>query len=423
MNIIIGKFGKSINFEPLQWGMIGGDSESAILAQSIAHLYPDDNFYLVSRNNFSKLSIDTQMKINKNNNLIDCWKNYDKSINNQDWLINYFNDIKIDFGLLYSGLSGSTTIENYMHTQSGEYAKPMSFSKNYTGIIAKFLNETNIPYMEIGEDSRFFPLVARDLHNRSKRILSVVDTVLSTKHIKSKENQSIVTTRTPVSDVGHSYAFLMSEDKDKLLDEPNKRNTLISIFMHGTASHHKTVNKGKIMEDYILNNFPETQIYGKWDLSTINKKYHGNIKEIPMIDLHDVLYDTKYSLLTGGSNDYPTSSKFWKFLMFGIIPFFYKKEDIEKFEISSFLYVKDGNELKNKIENLEKNVDFYNVIWYDLKNKIMKDDLWNGHRFFNNIEKWVKHEFGYEMKRKGTISYRSSSLFVKEKLNTLEEFF
>ena len=53
----------------------------------------------------------------------------------------------------------------------------------------------------------------------------------------------------------------------------------------------------------------------------------------------------------------------------------------------------------------------------------MKDDLWNGHRFFNNIEKWVKHEFGYEMKRKGTISYRSSSLFVKEKLNTLEEFF
>ena len=177
------------------------------------------------------------------------------------------------------------------------------------------------------------------------------------------------------------------------------------------------------MEDYILNNFPETQIYGKWDLSTINKKYHGNIKEIPMIDLHDVLYDTKYSLLTGGSNDYPTSSKFWKFLIFGIIPFFYKKEDIEKFEISSFLYVRDGNELKNKIENLEKNVDFYNVIWYDLKNKIMKDDLWNGNRFFNNIEKWVKHEFGYDMKRKGAISYRSSSLFVKEKLNTLEEFF
>ena len=93
-NIIIGKFGKSINFEPTQWGMVGGDSESAIFEQSIAHLYPNDTFYLVSRNNFSKLPIGTQLKINKNGNLIDCWKDYNKSINNQDWLINYFQDIK-----------------------------------------------------------------------------------------------------------------------------------------------------------------------------------------------------------------------------------------------------------------------------------------------------------------------------------------
>ena len=144
--------------------LIGGDSESAIFAQSIAHLYPDDTFYLVSRNNFSKLPIETQMKINKNNNLVDCWKNYDKSIDNQDWLISYFKNIKIDFGLLYSGLSGSSTIPNYMYLKNGEYAKPLSSSKNYTGIITKFLNDSQIPYMEMGEDSRFFPLVARDLY-------------------------------------------------------------------------------------------------------------------------------------------------------------------------------------------------------------------------------------------------------------------
>ena len=125
-NIIIGKFGKSINFEPTQWGMVGGDSESAIFAQSIVHLYPNDTFYLVSRNNFSKLPIGTQLKINKNGNLIDCWKDYNKSINNQDWLINYFQDIKIDFGLFYSGLSGSSTIENYMHLSGCKYEKPLS---------------------------------------------------------------------------------------------------------------------------------------------------------------------------------------------------------------------------------------------------------------------------------------------------------
>jgi len=63
--------------------------------------------------------------------------------------------------------------------------------------------------------------------------------------------------------------------------------------------------------------------------------------------------------------------------------------------------------------------------------KFKHEKLWSfsdehvidGMIYSNDIEKWVKHEFGYEMKRKGTISYRSSSLFVKEKLNTLEEFF
>jgi hypothetical protein len=76
-----------------------------------------------------------------------------------------------------------------------------------------------------------------------------------------------------------------------------------------------------------------------------------------------------------------------------------------------------------KVKRLENDIDLYNQLWYDLQNKILEDDLWDGTRFFSDIEKWVKHEFGYEMKRKGTISYRSSSLFVKEKLNTLEEFF
>jgi len=77
---------------------------------------------------------------------------------------------------------------------------------------------------------------------------------------------------------------------------------------------------------------------------------------------------------------------------------------------------------ENKIEKLENSIDLYNDMWYGVQNKILKDDLWNGNYFFDEIEKWVKHEFGHNMKRKGTISYRSSSLFVKEELNTLENF-
>ena len=416
-NILIGKFGKSVNFEPMQWGMIGGDSESAIFAQSIAHLYPDDTFYLASRNNFSKLPIDTQMKINKNNNLIDCWKNYDKSINNQDWLINYFTDIKVDFGLLYSGLSGSSTIENYMYLKNGEYAKPLSSSKNYTGIITKFLNDSQIPYMEIGEDSRFFPLVARDLHNRSKRILGEREDVRSCKHIISQTNQELITTDIEVSNVDHSCMFLMSEDKSKLLKEPNSRKSLLNLFMHCTASHNKHYPETfSIIDSYVLKQFPDTMIYGKWE------KELPNVKDTPMTDLHDTLYDTKYTLTIGGSNDYPTASKFWKMLMFGIVPFSYKERDINKFNIPEFLYVKNPEDLKNKIGYLESNKSDYLNIWNTLQNLISKDDLWDGSRFFSNVERYVKKDLGYSMNRTGTITYKSSSIFVREELNNLENF-
>tara|TARA_Y100001935_G_scaffold252560_1_gene256751 strand:+ start:1568 stop:2827 length:1260 start_codon:yes stop_codon:yes gene_type:complete len=417
MKILIGKFGKSINFEPTQWGMVGGDSESAIFAQSIAHLYPNDTFYLVSRNNFSKLPIGTQLKINKNNNLIDCWKDYDKSINKQDWLINYFKDIKIDFGILYAGLSGSSTIENYMYLKNGEYAKPLSSSKNYTGIITKFLNESQIPYMEIGEDSRFFPLVARDLYNRSKRILGEKEDVKSCKHITSQSNQELITTDIKVSNVDHSCMFLMSEDKSKLLKKPNDRKSKLNLFMHCTASHNKYYPETfSIIKDYVLDQFPDTMIYGKWE------KELPNVKEVPMIDLLDVLYDTKYTLTIGGSNNYPTASKFWKMLIFGIIPFSYKKLDIEKFNIPEFLYVKNPEELKSKIDYLENNKSKYLEIWNTLQNLISKEDLWNGNHFFNNIEKWVKKDLGFTMNRIGNITYKTSSLFVKENLNTLDAF-
>jgi len=250
---------------------------------------------------------------------------------------------------------------------------------------------------------------------RVARILGEKEDVKSCKHITSQSNQELITTDIKVSNVDHSCMFLMSEDKSKLLKNPNDRKSKLNLFMHCTASHNKYYPETfSIIKDYVLDQFPDTMIYGKWE------KELPNVKEIPMIDLHDVLYDTKYTLTIGGSNNYPTASKFWKMLIFGIIPFCYKEIDIEKFNIPEFLYVKNPEDLKNKIDYLENNIDFYNNLWYDLQNIILNDDLWNGNTFFGNIEKWIKAEFGYDIERKGTITHRTSSLFVKEKTNTLQ---
>ena len=39
-DILIGKFGKHISFDSKKWGMVGGDSESAILISCMAQCYP-----------------------------------------------------------------------------------------------------------------------------------------------------------------------------------------------------------------------------------------------------------------------------------------------------------------------------------------------------------------------------------------------
>ena len=189
-NILIGKFGKVISFNAEKWGMTGGDSESAILISCMAQCYPDVNFYIASRNDYSTLDSHSKNKINKNNNLYDAWENYSKDlgIDNQDWLKHYFESegIELDFGLIYGGVSAGCTIPNsmYLITEPDKVATPMSSSKRSVGIIAKFLNDTGLPYFEIGEDPRYLPVRARDIFNRSKKILGGANISFTTTNIK-----------------------------------------------------------------------------------------------------------------------------------------------------------------------------------------------------------------------------------------------
>ena len=74
INILIGKFGKSISFNSEKWGMVGGDSESAILISCMAQLYPDATFYIASPNDINKIDTEIHNKINKNDNVHNLWR-------------------------------------------------------------------------------------------------------------------------------------------------------------------------------------------------------------------------------------------------------------------------------------------------------------------------------------------------------------
>ena len=426
-NILIGKFGKHISFDSNKWGMVGGDSESAILISCMAQCYPDVNFYIASRNDFQKIDSHTRNAINKNSNLFNIWEKYDSQIDNQSWINHYINsnDIKLDFGLFYGGPSSGSTNPNsmYLITEPDKTATPMSSSKRSVGIITKFLNDTGLPYVEIGEDPRYLPVQAKDLFNRSKKVLCVKDNItFSIKHIKEYLSREIIETTIPCSDIGHSYMFLMNEDKDDLLKEPGNRKTKINVAMHCTASQDGSVNKWNLVKNFILDPFPETFIYGKWDEKIIAGKHQNQFKETPMTDLHDVMYDTKYTLAIGGSKTWGTQSKFWKMLIFGFIPFL-DPDNENIFGAPEFIQTKDAKDFIEKVNFLENNHDEYIKLWNECQELIHVEGLWDGSIFFNNLGTEISNIFDIQLEKKGTIDYKSSSIFLNKNESSLSDFF
>jgi len=426
-NILIGKFGKHISFDSNKWGMVGGDSESAILISCMAQCYPDVNFYIASRNDFQKIDSHTRNAINKNSNLFNIWEKYDSQIDNQSWINHYINsnDIKLDFGLFYGGPSSGSTIPNsmYLITEPDKTATPMSSSKRSVGIITKFLNDTGLPYVEIGEDPRYLPVQAKDLFIRSKKVLCVKDNItFSIKHIKEYLSREIIETTIPCSDIGHSYMFLMNEDKDDLLKEPGNRKTKINVAMHCTASQDGSVNKWNLVKNFILDPFPETFIYGKWDEKIIAGEHQNQFKETPMTDLHDVMYDTKYTLAIGGSKTWGTQSKFWKMLIFGIIPFL-DPDNENIFGAPEFIQTKDARDFIEKVNFLENNHDEYIKLWNECQELIHVEGLWDGSIFFNNLGTEISNIFDIQLEKKGTIDYKSSSIFLNKNESSLSDFF
>ena len=140
-----------------------------------------------------------------------------------------------------------------------------------------------------------------------------------------------------------------------------------------------------------------------------------------MTHLHKVMYDTKYTLMIAGSKGWGSQSKFWKMLIFGIIPFF-DPDNENIFGAPEFLQTKDANDFIQKVNFLEANHDEYLKLWEQCQELIRKDALWDGSAFFDKVEKEIKNEFNIELERKGSIDYKSSSIFLGKNESNLMKF-
>lgn len=391
LNIGFLKTGKSILFRKEKWDMYGGAHETTQLISTFAQMNPNINIYLFGLSDWEYLEKEIQDKININKNIINIWKDYSKykdTIHIQDWPLHYckVNNIKIDFIYSVTGPTGeiSTTGKIYRKKDT-KIAKALEMFIRYMAPLTIFLNEHKTPYIELAEDQRYLTTTARDLYHRSIKILSTRDIPegIKVKHVKGylEDSHTFIETTIPIEYGNFSTMFMMAEP-DKRLKEPGKRNNLLSVYSNGLIGL-RGMNKFPYIKDYVLDNFEESTVYGIWDGYDI-AQYEGRIIPKAMSELIDQMLDTKYAFMIPIRKGGWTTSKFYKHLICGIIPFFHEFSFTTYYrDIPEFLLLKSPEDFKEKINFLENNPDEYLKLWNQCQ-ALLRDEYFDG-TYYNEI--------------------------------------
>jgi hypothetical protein len=271
----------------------------------------------------------------------------------------------------------------------------MQMMERYMGPLTIFLNSTKTPYIELGEDPRYFGIASRDLFHRANYVLATksTDEGVKVSHVEGYHqlSKNIIKNTMPVKNGWFSKMFMMAEP-DCRLSKPGKRTNLLSVYSNGSVNSG-ALQKFPYIKEYVLDNFVDSTIYGVWDSSTEGiEPYLNRIHPTPMIELQEQMYNTKYAFMIPIKKGGWTTSKFYKHLIFGIIPFFHEISYSPEYgNIPEFLILKSAKDFKEKIDFLENNPDEYLKLWKECQS-LLKNEYFTGH-FYNDVMLNVLEEF------------------------------
>jgi len=385
MNVVIGKIGKSLLFDPKSWGLVGGDSAPAILYTNLANMNPQDNFYIIGKSDFDRLTDSYKERLFPNGNVHYCMPNDDEYkdpdfsyMHAVDWLDE--NEVDIDTGIVFNGMVGGTNIPNKIVKQKDPsvFTKPYFMMRAYSANVIHTLNDLDVPYALISEDPRYIDVNGRDLFNRPKIILSQCNGSSTKHHILSYERQL----ETDVHEVPVVYAetekiFLMGENPIDVAEIEKKY--AVNAFMNGHGMS-KGESRYDFVKEYVLDSFEYAKVYGNWPKELYET---GRFVKKRMGDAMDIVMGTKYTPVVSIKPGFVTCKPF-EMLNWGILPFMhdsYDSKDLVGFD--PYLIISSADEFKEKVNMLESRpnirIDFLKAI-YD---QYMTDEYFNGTRLNN----------------------------------------
>lgn len=424
-NIVIGRTGLTIKFTGIKIGTQTACDTDMMVYSMLSQMNPDFNFYFIGPTDLHKLTEEEYNEIFPYHNVFSAWTNDIRKSKDFSKIIKYFedNNIKIDFALINTGGSSQACIPDFYPKKDGSKRSLLLSQLYYMAPYVYTLNKLGCPVYCMADDARNVLLNFRDLYNRERKVFTQANYKLKTiTHITSETD---FTLKTDLIDCIYAHIeridlIGMPDNWKDRIDinrklKSNKENHLL-VISHGNGC--KKINSNLTIKnlrfqgykEYIIDNFKDTiynksKIYGKWT-EDIYEQYPNNFEDKPMIELNDILKDARYSLVYSQIPNFVTV-KPWEMIANGIIPFIHPDYDPEHIlELPEYVYLKNPDDLKNKIIELDNDDKLYLNILNKCLDCITKEDR-DGTYINNFIMTNIANDLGftYEPKKDITIKF------------------
>lgn len=386
MKIGLGKFGKSVIFgdtTKIIKSMTSGAIDAPTIYNALIKNNPQHEFYLIGRSDYSRLPPDEQKRVNPHGNLMDPWGSY------KEWLktykgpeaeshINFLDEwrmnekVELDCAVFLPGHMLPLGVQGKSVNEKGDsLAKCLMASSVYAGPMYHYVNMTKVPYLMIVTDPRCYPGKNLDLFIPPKLVLSQINETLSVSHRQSYDSPSLVTDTVEAIYSGIETLYLIEDPNRRkkvsdFFEDPPVRDIQMMLFLNeGNPSRYEDVIK------YVLGENNKIKIYGKWNKKILEKD--DRFEDIPMAQLTEYFDRIKYTFCIPIKQHWATG-KFWDMIRMGIIPFVHPEYDSQKnIGFPEFLRIKSAEDLQNKMDFLDNNVEEYNKLYTSLQNMITPD--------------------------------------------------
>ena len=424
-NIVIGRTGLTIKFTGIKIGTQTACDTDMMIYSMLSQMNPDFNFYFIGPTDLYKLTEEEYNEIFPYHNVFSAWTNDLRKSKDFNKIIKYFedNNIKIDFALINTGGSSQACVPDFYPKKDGSKRSLLLSQVIYMAPYVYTLNKLGCPVYCMADDARNVLLNFRDLYNRERKVFTQANYKLKTiTHITSETD---FTLKTDIIDCIYAHIeridlIGMPDNWKDRIDinrklKSNKENHLL-VISHGNGC--KKINSNLTIKnlrfqgykEYIIDNFKDTiynksKIYGKWT-KDIYEQYPNNFEDKAMIELNDILKDARYSLVYSQIPNFVTV-KPWEMIANGIIPFIHPDYDPEHIlELPEYVYLKNPDDLKNKIIELDNDDKLYLNILNKCLDCITKEDR-DGTYINNFIMTNIANDLGftYEPKKDITIKF------------------